>query len=383
MITNTGKNIISKYLIGQAPAYASYIAFGGGARPIDNQETLGNFANKETLDFELFRTPIISRGYVTDIVNGQEVSKIVLTAELPPEQRYEITEIGLFSARTNPAAIGRDSRMLFTFTEAENWEYHNETTSSRLSGPFFAPLNSEGGSDVLVPPLGSTSGFFASSNNVIFSSDERVSRYERCRYLNTAILVPGNMSYIEVDGGSLRVKPKTTVYHGTHVHLSGININLDQNSAEDILKFAFSVINKDGQGETEPTNVKLIIEFASDDTSSSSNYARMEISESDLATSRYQVVSAKLGDLKKSSNFSWSAVNIVKVYASVFKQGSTEPTDDFYVALDGVRLENVTSQNPLYGLTGYTVVQNETGSPIIKQQNASNIVEFRFGMDVQ
>lgn len=95
------------------------------------------------------------------------------------------------------------------------------------------------------------------------------------------------------------------------------------------------------------------------------------------------MVSAKLGDLKKSSNFSWSAVNIVKVYASVFKQGSTEPTDDFYVALDGVRLENVTSQNPLYGLTGYTVVQNETGSPIIKQQNASNIVEFRFGMDVQ
>jgi hypothetical protein len=383
VITNTGKNIISKYLIGQAPAYASYIAFGGGARPIDNEENLGDFSDKEVLDFELFRTPITSRGYVTDIVNGQEISKIVLTAELPPEQRYEITEIGLFSARTNPAAVGRDSRMLFTFTEAENWEYHNETTSPRLSGPFFAPLNAELGSDVLVPPINSTPGFFASSNNVIFSSDLRVGRFERCRYLNTAVLVPGNMSYIEEFNNRLRVKPKTTVYHGTHIHFSGININLDQNSAEDILKVAFSVVNKDGQGSVAPSNVKLIIEFASDDTSSSSNYARMEVSESDLGTSRYQVVSAKLGELQKSSNFSWSAVNIVKVYASVFKQGSVEPTSDFYVALDGIRLENVTSQNPLYGLTGYTIVQNEAGAPIIKQQNTSNIVEFRFGMDVQ
>ena len=33
MITNTGKEIIAKYLIGTAPAFASYLAIGCGAKP--------------------------------------------------------------------------------------------------------------------------------------------------------------------------------------------------------------------------------------------------------------------------------------------------------------------------------------------------------------
>ena len=60
MITNVGKNILAKYLIGQAPAYASHIALGCGATPKardytftsnDIQETL----NKEQLDFEMYQ----------------------------------------------------------------------------------------------------------------------------------------------------------------------------------------------------------------------------------------------------------------------------------------------------------------------------------------
>jgi hypothetical protein len=39
----------------------------------------------------MFRVPISSRGYVQE--NG--MNKIVLTAELPTEERYEITEVGL------------------------------------------------------------------------------------------------------------------------------------------------------------------------------------------------------------------------------------------------------------------------------------------------
>ena len=33
MITNTGKDIIAKYLMGNAPAYASYMALGCGPKP--------------------------------------------------------------------------------------------------------------------------------------------------------------------------------------------------------------------------------------------------------------------------------------------------------------------------------------------------------------
>ena len=53
MITNTGKNIIGKYLLGQAPAYASYIAVGCGPEPLATADPYGNYANKVNLDFEM------------------------------------------------------------------------------------------------------------------------------------------------------------------------------------------------------------------------------------------------------------------------------------------------------------------------------------------
>ena len=62
--------------------------------------------------------------------------------------------------------------------------------------------------------------------------------------------------------------------------------------------------------------------------------------------------------------------------------GSELPSEDFYIALDGLRLENKTAQNPLYGLTGYSVIKNTSGQPIVKEPNTSNLVEFRYGMDV-
>lgn len=94
MITNKGKTIIAKYLLGQAPAYASYIAVGCGPQPLDTEDSFGDYSAKENLDFEMFRVPISSRGYVND--DGTD--KLVLTAELPTEERYEITEVGVYSA---------------------------------------------------------------------------------------------------------------------------------------------------------------------------------------------------------------------------------------------------------------------------------------------
>ena len=64
MITNTGKSIIAKYLLGQAPAYASYIAIGCGATPLDTADAIGDYSTKINLDFEMFRVPISSRGFV-------------------------------------------------------------------------------------------------------------------------------------------------------------------------------------------------------------------------------------------------------------------------------------------------------------------------------
>lgn len=130
MITEIGKTILSKYLIGQAPAYASYIAVGCGPKPLGTNETFnsGDYKLKKSLDFEMFRVPIVSRGFVND--NG--VDKIVLTAELPTDERYEISEVGVYSAGANPSAGAYDSRSLFAFTVNENWEYHDQASAKAL-----------------------------------------------------------------------------------------------------------------------------------------------------------------------------------------------------------------------------------------------------------
>jgi hypothetical protein len=62
-------------------------------------------------------------------------------------------------------------------------------------------------------------------------------------------------------------------------------------------------------------------------------------------------------------------------------------TSNYYVALDALRLENKSEANPLYGLTGYSVIQNTNASgdsarPAIKDANTTSFLEFRFTLDV-
>ena len=59
MITNTGKSIIAKYLLGQAPAYASYIAIGCGATPLDTTDAIGDYSTKTNLDLKCSCSNII------------------------------------------------------------------------------------------------------------------------------------------------------------------------------------------------------------------------------------------------------------------------------------------------------------------------------------
>jgi hypothetical protein len=134
MITNTGKNILAKYLVGQTPAYASHIAVGCGPKPLDQDGTLPDFSNKKSLDFEMFRVPIISRGFVDEL----GVSKVVLTAELPTQERYEITEVGIFSAASNPAAGAFDSKNIYSFTDLESWKYSSQGTEIPV---IYSPLD--------------------------------------------------------------------------------------------------------------------------------------------------------------------------------------------------------------------------------------------------
>jgi hypothetical protein len=371
MITNTGKNILAKYLIGQAPAYASFIAIGCGAKPLALDADLGNYSQKESLDFEMFRIPITSRGYVVE--DGQ--SKIVLTAELPTEERYEITEVGIWSAGSNPTAASYDSKTVYSFNDNENWEYHNASSAVSIQ-QYYSPLDSE---DNVINIEDSV--FYTNADNRIFTNQERENRYERCRFLNNILVVKGNLSNISIVDNRLSVPANSE-----HIHLTAANLDFNKNAPTDDLRLAFSVINKDGESLEQPDEVRILLEFAETDVYGSGEYARFEtvIKESDLgvdfATNRYFISVNKLEELYKSSGFTWNVVDVVKFYASVIKD--EEISEDYYVCLDALRLENTTSRNPVYGLSGYSVIKNLNSKTITKAANTTNYIEFRFGMDV-
>jgi len=379
MITNTGKNILAKYLIGQAPAYASYIAVGCGAKPLTSDAILGDYSGKDRLDFEMFRVPITSRGYVTE----DGISKIVLTAELPSEERYEISEVGVFSAGANSQAGAYDSKSIYAFTQDENWEHHTNTAATEIP-IVYSPLDGSDNNNIINQPY---SVFQTNSDNRIFTNTERIQRYERCRFFNNTIVMSGDSSELTIDSNNHIVVGQNS----EHIHLTGAILDFNRNSPTDDIRLSFTVINKNGSSTAVPDNVRIMLEFASSDIHNDPNgqWARFEVNlnngtdtnQHNFSNSRYVVATKQLQELYKSTGFTWSSVDVVKIYACITDNGS--PTDNFYVCLDAIRLENNSTNNPLYGLTGYSVIKNNNAETIIKSANTTNYIEFRFALDVQ
>ena len=449
MITNTGKNILAKYLIGQVPSYASYIAIGVGPTPKERGAPLQDFSSKTSLDFEALRVPIVSRGYISD---ESGVTDVVFSAELPTDQRYEITEVGVFPGSSNPAAGVLDSKMLYTFSPTENWKYHTDIQETGIE-VVLTPLNPDAPeqSNIVIDDT----VFITSANNVTFNNLVRIERYERPRFLDRVMMLAGNLSHLQVSDGIMQPVPSSDEnYYGSHIHLTGTRPPLDRNSPVDDLRLAFSVIDRNlGQSE-EIDNIKILVQFASTDSVDPENFARMqiEVPGSELTNNRYRVEAKTLNDLVKSSGFTWNTINVALVYVSVFgsislSEKSVEdnvatiitdeehgfrvgeivslsgidevfdgdhviteitpstfsfalesenisnsavggaaravgPSSKFFVGLDGLRMENNTAENPIYGLVGYSVVRNRDARPFVKESNSANIIEFRFGMDV-
>jgi len=380
MITNTGKTIIAKYLLGQAPAYASYLAIGCGATPLTTGDPLGNYSTKQNLDFEMFRVPISSRGFV----NEGGLDKIVLTAELPTEERYEISEIGIYSAGSNPSAGAFDSKTVYAFTQTENWQHHTAEAAVAID-TFSAALDAPNYDNIIAV---TDSVFQTSADNPIFFKSPRIERYERPRFLNNVILIQGDDADITINEESGAAQDHFVIEAGSnHIHLTGASVDFTRNSPTDELRLAFSLINKNGASGATPENIRVMVEFASTETETA-EYARFEaevIDDSsggayDFSTERYFVVTKQLQELYTSANFTWNAVTVVKIYACVIDTGI--PSSNYYVALDALRLENIATINTLYGLTGYSVVQNADASTIVKNPNTSNYVEFRFSVGV-
>jgi hypothetical protein len=387
MITDKGKSIISKYLLGQIPSYGSYIAVGCGARPLEPyvSGTLPDYSSKTELDFEMLRVPVSSKG----IVNEDGISKIVLTAELPTEERYEITEVGLYSAGFNPITGSSNSKSLLSFTEFENWKVNGSTTLNFVAEPLDDPLILNIIKDFFTINSQSLELdiFQTNADNPIFLNDSRYLRNERSRFLNNMVVMRGDSSTFTGSAGSL-------VGAGNFIQLSGTSIDLSKYSTSDELRLAFSVLNKDGTDadiDTSKIAVRILVEFLASTVPSA--YAKMEArvdhvnddSASDFDVNRYFVVNKELKDINITQGFPWKSVDTIKVYAQVLTGASTANTvdDSYYVAIDALRIESKNNLNPAYGLTGYSVIRNADSLPIIKSPNTSNYIEFRFSVDVE
>lgn len=446
MITDKGKEIISKYLLGQTPTYASHISIGCGAVPLDSNDTapsLETLKNKTRMDFEMARVPITSKGFV----DSDGVTKVSFTAELPKENRFEITEIGLWSSGSNSLAKNFDSKMIFNFSEP--WQAHS-TSISEIPKPDSFILGSNG-------DITTTSKFFrAFSNDVVFSNQDRKARKEGPRFLNDKIFLRGDSSIIQGPdeswtgenpfysitnrlsgsgtatlttsvnhllkiGDTIVVNIATTAFNGTHVitartnntvsyvlagtvataattgtitwqesthiHLNAINFDISKNAPSDKILLAFSLIDMDGLGEgTNPDYVKILLEFYKNETSIESGYAKKEIyiSGSSFTGDRYKVVEIPISSLITTSDFSSQQIRVARIFASVvYTTGGQQMTSPIhYVELEGLRLENETTENPVYGMVGYSIARTPDGQPLYKYQNTNNYIEFRFNLDV-
>jgi hypothetical protein len=444
MITDSGKEIISKYLLGQIPSYASHISIGCGAKPLDANDVAplpAELAAKTKMDFEMIRVPISSKGFVDD--NG--TTKVSFTADLPKENKYDITEIGLWSSGSNSLAASFNSRTIFNFSE--DWQAHSTSISS-ITTP--TPLGITG--DITT----ALKQFRASSSDSVFSTSERRSRKEGPRFLDSKILLRGDSSVIQGATGSwsgenpsfnVNNKEKagttailTTVTHllnvgdsitvnisdlefdgtheitartnteityehdlsstvasiaaagtvvfsgSTHIHLNAINFDISKNSPSDIISLAFSLIDKDSVGGGDPDYVKILVEFYRNETSITTGFAKAEvyIAGGEFANDRYKVVEIPISSLITSPDFSSEQIRVARVFASVIYTASGEQMSSplHYVELEGLRIENETTINPVYGMVGYSIVRTPDGQPIHKYKNTNNYVEFRFNLDV-
>lgn len=452
MITDKGSGIIAKYLLGQAPEYASYLAIGVGAVPLGINEADQSLPSRRSMEFESFRVPVTSRGLVNDYVTidlsawesdgeyvtvttesphgvkaGQEVSilfsesaytyregtytvlsttpstvsyadtsasgywsasasstatmsynseRMIFKAQLPVDQYYKMTELALYPAAVNSLAQQYDSKVIAGFLPNENWTLYENNVGVDIPSVTRTIADTTGQISELtfaanVEPYKAR---FVNSDNEAFTFYNRKARYEGPRLYNSSLMIAADTSVF--DNIDLDVSASTG-----YVQTDGISIDMKKNSKNDYLKLAICVVSENENDGSNPYNTRIRIEML-DDVSGASAVAKATLTSSDLSTSRYQVISKKLSEFEIGNNFSWGRISGIRIYAQVV-DNSYESTAD-YIILDGIRLDNENTVNPLYGMVAYSRLKNgyEYGQPIEKIENSQGYIEYRMGVNI-
>lgn len=390
MITTNGKNIVAKYLLNQAPEFASHIAIGVGGQAYPTSSSATFSLDADSLEFEVARVPILSKGLLKE--DGQE--KIVFKAELPIEQRYQITELGLYPAATNAVAGNFDSRIISTFSNSEPWAYSNNLDKSGAipyKGPLLideiVPGDIETFKEISASNYYTLEDFaFINSNSPIFEYSDRINRGEPPRYLNRSLLVSGSTSVVDSAMPASSASINTSSNLSYYIENNSISLNLGKNLPQDQIKLAFSVISTARDSTTPeaqaPDNIKIRLEFLNNSGASTSKaYVNIALQGSDIDVMRYQVVTKSLSDFTTTANFSWSSVNGIRIYTCLHDDSKVN-TGEHFVLYDGLRFENISSYNPLYSLVAAEYIKTLDENPILKRENSTSYVEYRFGIGV-
>lgn len=438
MITNKGSDIVSRYLLGQAPEYAAYIAVGVGARPLTNTEADNSLPTKKTMDFEAFRAPVISRGIVNDSVTkpitsittvntgaaiystatcpnhnlrvGEEISihitnqtiqfsevtsvtdntftypsgsaigtitptsawvaysrdRLIFKAQLPPDQRYEMSEIAVYPAINNQLAVGHDSKILASFTNNEPWTLFGSSQAIEFSS---ATISNQ--YNTISP---SFSAKFINSDNMAFAgSSVRRARYEHPRFLNKCLIV---------NGGLCSFATGTYNPMAGSIYLSNTNISLDLSkySSKDVLKLAFSIVSE-SETSLPPAAVLMRLDLVDPDGKIVS--MRQTYTSTQISSSRYVVMSSTIADMDvPDQTFNWSKIVGISIYCETRDSGGSY--DGSYIILDGLRIDDENITNPLYGMVAYSRLRNsaENGQTIEKAENSQGYIEYRLGVAI-
>ncbi len=316
-------------------------------------------------DSSLWNISYAGYTYNSDLFNATVYTKQVsLTAEVSDISKYEITELGLYSLGSNQYTTNSDSRILLNFSRTENWEYFDGTNST-LEIPYVTTMTS----------TFATTPFFASSNDVWWLGDiadtNRTYRQEKPRMLEDALILPGNTS--EYDAATANDFTSASKY----VVFQNPGIDLSKAAASDEISIAFSIANAATSISVVPTNYYIMLEFTYGNGTDS---ARLIFSGTEISGNRYIVLTKKISDIIKTTGFNWNNVSSLKVYSSIEVSGT--PTNQFAIVLDALRYDNVTTENPLYALTAYTVVNNSEGTRLEKKANSNDLINFRLDLAI-
>jgi hypothetical protein len=399
--TNTGQTYTvtvasHNFYVGQKVVLAGFPTFTDATTaevysPSDIHNVLATTPTTITVDFRYTGSQSATNITTTSKTSsGATVSGIVkqisLTAEIPYSGRYEVTEIGLYSSGSNPYVSGLSSQIVSNFLTSEDWKLFTSSTTSFASLVTYATIGVSDSITVI------EKAFRTNSDNVFFNSlvtdgnaKTRITRQERPRFLQDTVIITGNLSDFSNDNAAT----------GDFISLKDFSIDLSKNNPDDEIRIAYSLINSVSVPSQTPRSINIMLEFVTKD---GLNFAKYHFRDTDATSlisgtgpytsNRYRVKSlpistATVAASSLSSGFSWANVGTLNIWASVESAtgyGGTVLTD-FDICLDGIRIENKSNTNPLYGLVGYTVTgTNPFGDilPIVKNNNMTHQVEFRY-----